>query len=76
MERTTAILRLEERGLAAHRFPLSPSRHLFLRPHEWGYAKEREDARALFWLLGRWRTGRVERWRIGADHTLLTQLAR
>ena len=48
VEKMIAILRLEERELAAHRFPLSPSRHPFPRPYEWGYTEEREDARTPF----------------------------
>ena len=64
LERTTAILRLEERELATYRFPLSPPRHPFSRPHEWGYAKECEDAGYPFCFgcsdvggLGEWKGG-------------------
>ena len=50
VERTTAIWRLEERepGDAL----LSPSGHPFPGFYECGHAKEREDARAPFSLLG------------------------
>ena len=60
VERTTAIWRLEEREPAARRFLLLPSRHPFPSLYECGDAIEREDVRALFWLLGR---GGVGEWK-------------
>lgn len=54
VEKVIAILSLNERQLAAHRFTIYPSQHLSLRPPKPGCAKERRDVRTPFWLFERW----------------------
>ena len=73
VERTTAIWRLEKREPARPRLPLFPSRHPFPCLHQCGDANEREDVRALFWLLGR---GGVGEWKSESMRslTIITQL--